>query len=130
MKYDKQDGFSLLELLVVISLLAMGVSYLSHSWTVYQQKQQLAQTASNVFSLLQYYQRQAMWFNSVYQFTYQPQRHQLWISTTDSALADSHSYPLPANIQIDLTQPAIIFYGKRNMAQGGTLTMSNKQGQI
>lgn len=131
-------GFSLLELLVVIAIIAIVSSVSLHSWQTVQQRLQLSSATQQLLAFLNQVQAEANWrnkTNTLHLFTqtaYSP-----WcIAVTTEVRPNTCDTPLrflqpdsSINISGLTALSTLAFYGRRDMAQTGTIRLANQIGQ-
>lgn len=131
------QGFTLIELAIAMAILAIisttGVSY----WQNIKQRSELKATTLLLAKFMQQLYAQANWQNKA-MIVWLIKKDQSWcmvateapIFPTDCHLAMLSFTPLSPSVQaIGLTEEKpIVFYGKRGMAQAGTIQLSNNQG--
>ncbi|ANI29918.1 N-terminal cleavage protein [Yersinia entomophaga] len=132
----KQRGFSLIEWLLVLALLAyISVSSFQH-WSHYQQRERLEITARQLLGFLTRLQADAFWLN---------RPALLWHSFDDTWCIGSGEQPLQGCqaqdgwlftpdysgiTLVELTPESLGFYGLRNTAQPGRIILANAAGRI
>lgn len=130
-------GFTLLELLIAITLLAALAAGGLHSWTGYRQALRLEQEALQVVAYLQRVQASANWRNDIVQVN-------LIQEGTTWCLRDGKQATLPCqqpeggsfipkahDVQLAATTSrTLAFYGVRNAAQTGHLVLENGAGRL
>ncbi|WP_340609008.1 prepilin peptidase-dependent protein [Xenorhabdus bharatensis] len=133
---DKQNGFTLLELLVTMVLVSMSLLWGLYSWRNYQNSQHLQSAVQNVLSFMERQQALA---------NYLSQERTLWLvagppwclvsSVTKSS--DCHegegervSSPHDDVFLASATSQRIDFYGIRNTAMPASFALANAAGEI
>jgi len=131
MKTKNVRGFTLLEMMVVVtivSLLSLGAWSGWHSW---QQRQQLNDSAQQIQRLLQRLRSDANWHNTV---------HLLWLKSAGrwclgAGMADclsitKHTLRAPhPGVSVELVTSDLGFYGKKNTAHPGSILIGNAAGK-
>ncbi|MEQ9878209.1 prepilin peptidase-dependent protein [Pectobacterium aroidearum] len=136
----QQRGFTLLELLVVLTIVALMAGGGLHGWIQYQQAIRLEQSAQQLLDFLSRVQANAYWHNET--------RTAKFISQGDlwCVMADQHekqvgetcreNYPgqfvrrTQDVVLAKLTSNVFTFFGLRNAAQAGHISLSNSAGQL
>ncbi|AKA38139.1 prepilin peptidase-dependent protein [Yersinia ruckeri] len=131
-----QQGFSLVEWLMVIALIGVIGSIGTQSWNHYQQREKLLITARQLLIFLTHVQTDAFWLN---------RSALLWQSHSEHWCIGSGIQPTNGCSQQDgwLFSPEypditlaeympenMGFYGLRNTAQPGHITLANSAGRI
>ncbi|OSN01332.1 MULTISPECIES: prepilin peptidase-dependent protein [Lonsdalea] len=131
-----QQGFTLLELVMVIAVISLLVGTGLHSWLGYRQAMLLEQNARQLMGVVARIQTQANWRNA----TLTAQIHRIgerWCvgpgtsggdCPADSALfftATSRDVEL-----VDATAQQFSFFGLRHTAQSGHLTLRSAAGRV
>ncbi len=132
----RQQGFSLLELIVVITIVALLTGGGLHSWLAYRQALLLEQHARHLLAFMTRIQANAYWRN---------QTESLWFKSAGDSWcigngAEPASCPLESAFVFtravrdtaiaETTSERLVFYGLRNAAQAGHLTLSNPAGRV
>ncbi len=132
----RQQGFSLLELIVVITIVALLTGGGLHSWLAYRQALLLEQHARHLLAFMARIQANANWHS---------QTESLWFkSAGDHWCLGSGAEPAACPTEsafvftraaqdaaiVDATSERLVFYGLRNAAQAGHLTLSNPAGRV
>ncbi|ACT08016.1 conserved hypothetical protein [Dickeya chrysanthemi Ech1591] len=133
---QRQRGFSLLELIIVITIVALLTSGGMYSWLAYRQALQLEQHARHLLAFMGRVQANAYWRN---------QTDTLWIKSANGnwcmgngaepAACPPESTSIFTRTSQDValvetTSERLMFYGLRNAAQAGHLTLSNPAGRV
>ncbi|QIQ21713.1 prepilin-type N-terminal cleavage/methylation domain-containing protein [Zophobihabitans entericus] len=132
------QGFSLLELLFVISVIGVLSAIGLHGWQTIQQRAQLSSATMQLLAFIKEVQDDANWRN-------QTNTLHLFIGSkfTPWCLAvTEESRPVSCDTRLRFIQPdpsveitgfteisTLAFYGKREMAQTGTIRLENSLGQ-
>lgn len=130
-------GFSLIELLVSVTLLAVLAAGGLHGWTVYRQSLRLEQEALQVMAYLQRVQARAYGYNETRQV------HLIWekerwclrdgenVAMSCLQERDGRFVPTARDVQlVSATSASLAFYGVRNAAQTGHLVLGNEAGRM
>ncbi|TNV20830.1 prepilin peptidase-dependent protein [Buttiauxella sp. B2] len=131
----KQHGFSLIEMLVVMSIVAMLSTGSVQGWQQWQQRQRLWITTQQIRNLLEQLRNDANWHN---------RDHLLMVNRTGNTWCLA-SKQLEANlchsegrwrllqpfVDVDITEttPNLGFYGQRNTAWPGHIDLQNGTGK-
>lgn len=126
---------TLVEMMLVMALTAMFTLWGLHSWQHYQKALRLEKSAKQLRIYLTGLQTEANWYNrSVILWGIQGIRGCVGQGDTpvDCASAGNRSFILPDNgIELaDFTAKVMGFYGLRNSAQSGHITLQNEVGKI
>ncbi|GKW16163.1 prepilin peptidase-dependent protein A [Pectobacterium carotovorum subsp. carotovorum] len=138
---DKQQrGFTLLELLVVLTIVALMAGGGLHGWIQYQQAIRLEQSAQQLLDFLSRVQANAYWHNET-RTAKLIQQGERWCMVagqnekqTEETCRENH----PGQF-VRLTQDVVLatftsnvftFFGLRNAAQAGHISLSNAAGQV
>ncbi|CNI12938.1 prepilin peptidase dependent protein A [Yersinia aldovae] len=132
----KQQGITLIELLLVIALVGSMAVWASQSWHHYRQRERLADSARQLLGFLTHIQAQAHRSNRT---------ALLWVQQSGQGCLGSGDKPIlpcslttntiftppyPDVVISNLMQKEMGFYGVRNTAQAGSIILSNPVGRI
>ncbi|MBS4430898.1 prepilin peptidase-dependent protein [Pectobacterium punjabense] len=133
-------GFTLLELLVVLTIVALMAGGGLHGWVQYQQAIRLEQSAQQLLDFLSRVQANAYWHNETQ--TVKLQQHGvLWcivIGQSEKQVEDvcheNHPRQFVRRSQdvvlATFTSHVFTFFGLRNAAQAGHISLSNAAGRL
>ncbi len=131
-----QQGFTLLELVMVIAVISLLVGAGLDSWLGYRQAMLLEQNARQLMSVVARIQTQANWRNE----THTAQVHRVgerWCvgpaTSGGDCPADSALFFVPTSRDVklvDATAQQFSFFGLRHTAQSGHLTLGSAAGRI
>lgn len=137
MKNEKQMGFSLLEMMIVISLIALLFSFGSYQFIAYLERQKLLQTAQQLSQFLHVVQFNANIQNKTFKLQLRDESNALCLmafvaKSYVNECKDQLHYLIEKKNNVKLIYPEkeIAFYGHRNRAQGGTISVMNRIGSI
>ncbi|AIA69967.1 MULTISPECIES: prepilin peptidase-dependent protein [Pectobacterium] len=133
-------GFTLLELLVVLTIVALMAGGGLHGWIQYQQAIRLEQSAQQLLDFLSRVQANAYWHNETRTAKLIPQGA-LWcvVSGQNEKQAEAVCRENDAGQFVRRTQDVVLakstsnvftFFGLRNAAQAGHISLSNSAGQL
>ncbi|MCG8155460.1 prepilin peptidase-dependent protein [Brenneria goodwinii] len=136
-------GFTLLELLVVMSTVALLAGGGLHAWVGYQQALRLEQGARQLLDFLNRVQARAYWRNETHTVRL-IQQGEYWCMDSDtegerhvsgcSGCCDDHGQQFTRAVKdLAVTQStgdAFTFYGLRNAARAGHITLTNAAGRV
>ncbi|WP_125258634.1 prepilin peptidase-dependent protein [Dickeya lacustris] len=132
----RQNGFSLPELMLVLTVIALLTGSGLYHWQAYRQLLQLEQQARQLLGVLTGIQAQANWRNQTLSLWIKSSA-QAWclVSTESSTDCDNPAsvvyYRLHQDVALqESTSPRVVFYGVRNAAQSGHLTLRNPAGKV
>ncbi|UVO09364.1 prepilin peptidase-dependent protein [Pectobacterium polonicum] len=133
-------GFTLLELLVVLTIVALMAGGGLHGWIQYQQAIRLEQSAQQLLDFLSRVQANAYWHNETQTVKLQ-QQGMLWCivigqgeKQVEDVCRENHPRQFVRRSQdvvlATFTSNVFTFFGLRNAAQAGHLSLSNAAGQL
>ena len=129
-------GFSLPELLIALTIVALLSVGGIQGWTAYQQAVRLEQQAQLVMLFLQRVQANAYWYNDTRAVSV-IQTGDRWClregeaSLTCNEGSGGRLLPSAHDVHIAaMTRPIITFHGLRNTAQAGHLVLENGAGRL
>ncbi|WKA63397.1 prepilin peptidase-dependent protein [Pectobacterium aroidearum] len=136
----QQRGFTLLELLVVVTIVALMAGGGLHGWIQYQQAIRLEQSAQQLLDFLSRVQANAYWHNETRTVKLIPQGD-LWCMVAgqnekqaEETCRENHSGQFVRRTQevvlAKSTSSIFTFFGLRNAAQAGHISLSNSAGQL
>jgi prepilin peptidase dependent protein A len=141
------NGFSLLELLLVLGLLALLGRFSMVGWHNYQQQGYLDETSQQLLYFLHRKQVEAAWHNQSYaihvihlaaerwQISLHSTAEKNCLSAADTGAGKGTGKcfsPFWSDVALlkDLPNPVMQFYGQRGGAIGGHITLSNPAGRV
>lgn len=130
-----EQGMTLIEMMLVLALVAMMSFWSLDSWHGYRQRMQLVGQAQRLRLYLTLLQAQAWRYNQTYP---------LWVIAGPAGCVGSgkrptdcsHSKPetfrlnYPGLFITDYSKHPMGFYGRRNMARAGHITLGNAAGRV
>ncbi|MDC9821244.1 prepilin peptidase-dependent protein [Pectobacterium polonicum] len=133
-------GFTLLELLVVLTIVALMAGGGLHGWIQYQQAIRLEQSAQQLLDFLSRVQANAYWHNETQTVKLQ-QQGMLWCivigqgeKQVEDVCRENHPRQFVRRSQdvvlATFTSNVFTFFGLRNAAQAGHISLSNAAGQL
>lgn len=136
----QQRGFTLLELLVVLTIVALMAGGGLHGWIQYQQAIRLEQSAQQLLDFLSRVQANAYWHNETRTVKLIPQGD-LWCMVAgqnekqaEETCRENHPGQFVRRMQevvlAKSTSSIFTFFGLRNAAQAGHISLSNSAGQL
>ncbi|MCU1789332.1 prepilin peptidase-dependent protein [Pectobacterium polaris] len=136
----QRRGFTLLELLVVLTIVALMAGGGLHGWIQYQQAIRLEQSAQQLLDFLGRVQANAYWHNETRTAKLIPQG-ELWCMVTglnekqaEETCRENHPGQFVRRTQdvglAKFTSNVFTFFGLRNAAQAGHISLSNSAGQL
>lgn len=132
---EHQQGLTLIELLIVMILAGMLISWGVSQWHHYQQALRLEQTAQQLLAFLTRLQADANWHNRNALLWFRPGK--AWcvgsgpLAVSCTAAADRAFIPEYPDVELQgFTQKEVGFYGVRNNAQAGHILLGNQAGRI
>ncbi|WP_174866186.1 prepilin peptidase-dependent protein [Pectobacterium polaris] len=136
----QRRGFTLLELLVVLTIVALMAGGSLHGWIQYQQAIRLEQSAQQLLDFLSRVQANAYWHNETRTAKLIPQG-ELWCMVTgqnekqaEETCRENHPGQFVRRTQdvvlAKFTSNVFTFFGLRNAAQAGHISLSNSAGQL
>ncbi|MFJ5330683.1 prepilin peptidase-dependent protein [Pectobacterium versatile] len=136
----QQRGFTLLELLVVLTIVVLMAGGGLHGWIQYQQAIRLEQSAQQLLDFLSRVQANAYWHNETRTAKLIPQG-ELWCMVAgqnekqaEDTCRENHPRQFVRRTQdvvlAKFTSNVFTFFGLRNAAQAGHISLSNSAGQL
>ncbi|WP_339098546.1 prepilin peptidase-dependent protein [Pectobacterium brasiliense] len=136
----QRRGFTLLELLVVLTIVALMAGGGLHGWIQYQQAIRLEQSAQQLLDFLSRVQANAYWHNETRTMKLIPQG-ELWCMVVgqnekqaEEKCHENHPGQFVRRTQdvvlAKFTSNVFTFFGLRNAAQAGHISLSNSAGQL
>ncbi|MBQ4782206.1 prepilin peptidase-dependent protein [Pectobacterium versatile] len=136
----QQRGVTLLELLVVLTIVALMAGGGLHGWIQYQQAIRLEQSAQQLLDFLSRVQANAYWHNETRTAKLIPQG-ELWCmvagqneTQAEDTCRENHPRQFVRRTQdvvlAKFTSNVFTFFGLRNAAQAGHISLSNSAGQL
>ncbi|AIU87562.1 prepilin peptidase-dependent protein [Pectobacterium odoriferum] len=136
----QQRGFTLLELLVVLTIVALMAGGGLHGWIQYQQAIRLEQSAQQLLDFLSRVQANAYWHNETRTAKLIPQG-ELWCMVAvqnekqaENTCRENHPGQFVRRTQdvvlAKFTSNVFTFFGLRNAAQAGHISLLNSAGQV
>lgn len=131
-----QQGFTLLELVMVIAVISLLVGAGLHSWLGYRQAMLLEQNARQLMSVVGRIQTQANWRNETLIARIQRVGERWCVgpgTSSSDCPADSALFFIPTSRDVELvdaTAQQFSFFGQRHTAQSGHVTLGNAAGRI
>ncbi|WP_127157629.1 prepilin peptidase-dependent protein [Pectobacterium polaris] len=136
----QRRGFTLLELLVVLTIVALMAGGGLHGWIQYQQAIRLEQSAQQLLDFLGRVQANAYWYNETRTAKLIPQG-ELWCMVVgqnekqaEETCHENHPGQFVRRTQdvvlAKFTSNVFTFFGLRNAAQAGHISLSNSAGQL
>ncbi|MEL7627509.1 prepilin peptidase-dependent protein [Pectobacterium aroidearum] len=133
-------GFTLLELLVVLTIVALMAGSGLHGWIQYQQAIRLEQSAQQLLDFLSRVQANAYWHNETRTAKLISQG-ELWCmmagqneKQAEETCRENHPGQFVRRTQdvvlAKFTSNVFTFFGLRNAAQAGHISLSNSAGQL
>lgn len=133
MKTHNLSGFTLLEMMVVVTLVSLLSLGGWHGWNSFQQRQQLNDSALQIQRLLQRLRSDANWHNRT---------RLLWLKPGAGwclgAGEDAQPCSTPGPLHLRAPYPGIVvqtltdgmgFYGKKNAARPGRIVIAGEAGE-
>lgn len=135
MKQKQQNGYSILELLIAMVIMVLIILPSINGWLHYQQRIKLANVSHVLLAFFIQVQLQANRYNHVYVLNYYEQNGNGYIEASLNDPLKNNTVKFIQSLSpgvVEGFQPnsPIIFYGKRNMAAAGTITIKNRAGKI
>ncbi|MBQ4772314.1 prepilin peptidase-dependent protein [Pectobacterium versatile] len=136
----QQRGVTLLELLVVLTIVVLMAGGGLHGWIQYQQAIRLEQSAQQLLDFLSRVQANAYWHNETRTAKLIPQG-ELWCMVAgqnekqaEDTCRENHPRQFVRRTQdvvlAKFTSNVFTFFGLRNAAQAGHISLSNSAGQL
>lgn len=133
-------GFTLLEILVVLTIVALLAGGGMQAWIGYQQALRLEQGAQQLLDFLNRVQANAYWHNQTRTAQLVRQRER-WCMVSDAerqaenmlcreASGQQYVSPTQAITVANATSNRFVFYGLRSTAQAGHITLMNPAGKL
>ena len=132
MKIKHPGGFTLLEMMVVITIISLLSLGGWSGWQRWQQYQQLDDSAQQIQRLLQRLRSDANWHNRAHLLWLKPgDRWCLGAGAADECLrASRHTLPAPhAGVVVRALTSDLGFYGKKNTAHPGSILIASAAGE-
>lgn len=122
-KLRQQQGFSLLECLCMLILIAVISAISFSSWQTFKQKQTLLAATESVLSTLQTLKKQASQRNQTLEIFIEQYQQQACLRLS----SDKNCFLTLDQIEMTINQSmrALIFYGERATAQASTVSIKN-----
>lgn len=131
---NREQGYTLIETLIVVTMVLILSASGLYGWQRWQQQQRLWQTASALRDYLVYIRNEANWHNRDRRLRVN-RAEQRWCLVADDALlegcpAGNHAVfqPLWAEVELTNIAPNLAFFGLRNTAWAGSVTVANEAG--
>ncbi|MEQ9969922.1 prepilin peptidase-dependent protein [Pectobacterium carotovorum] len=136
----QRRGFTLLELLVVLTIVALMAGGGLHGWIQYQQAIRLEQSAQQLLDFLSRVQANAYWHNET-RMAKLILQGKLWCMVAgqnekqiENTCNENHPGQFVRRTQdvvlAKFTSNVFTFFGLRNAAQAGHISLSNSAGQV
>lgn len=127
-KLHFQQGFSLLECLCTLVLIAVICTLSLMGWQTIKNKQTLLFATETVFVTLQNLKKKANQQNTMLEIIVEQQNENVCFRL----ISDNDCLLILENIEMKLSQSvnSIIFYGERSTAQANTLSLKNDYAEI
>lgn len=133
----KNKGFSLVEVVVVLTIIALSVALVKPSLSRFLRAVELKAAAKRISSILRYCRSEAVNSGQVYQVLFDANLREVKMKQFDSAKSSPKTYPLPEGINLkeidvespenDSDLPAIEFYPSGG-SNGGTIVLDQQEG--
>ncbi|PWC21159.1 prepilin peptidase-dependent protein [Brenneria roseae subsp. roseae] len=136
----QRRGFTLLEILVVLTIVALLAGGSMHAWIGYQQALRLEQSAQQLLDFFNRVQANAYWHNKT-RTVRLIQQGERWCMVSDAEPQEENTACREENLlqyvrttkEISVskaTSNSFAFYGLRSTAQAGHITLMNSAGKL
>lgn len=127
-KTHRSRGFSLPELLMALTIIAVMAAYGVQGWGRYRQALRLEQQAQRLVDFLSREQANAYWRNQNRAVRIIQQQDDWCLQSTEEGNRECRSH---ADVSLaSATHSTLNFYGVRNTAQAGHLVLTNAAGSV
>lgn len=132
---NRQRGYTLIETLIVISLVLILSASGLYGWRSWQQSQRLWQTASAVRDYMLYLRNDANWHNIDRRLRVNRTAQRWCLVADDAVQAGCPSgnpavfQPLWQEVALSKITPNLAFFGLRNTAWAGSIALSSVAGR-
>lgn len=130
---NKQWGFTLIEMMVVMLIVSLTLSYSVYHWHQQQQRIQLIETANRIAYFIHSNLMEAIYFNleKILKIVVHPTEWQLTFYTgTSNSDAQRFEHPFEDIRLYHANRTDINFYGKEGTSHGFSLSIQNSAGRI